>query len=60
MSDDPQETGADRKLISLEQSHEVWHWTKFLRCTEQELRAAVTGVGHSADRVREHLAKRKS
>lgn len=60
MSDDPTKTGADRKLISLEQSHEVWNWTKSLRCTEQELRAAVTAVGNSADRVREHLAKRKS
>ena len=41
MSDDTSKTGADRKLISLEQAHELRDWTKSLGCTEQQLRDAV-------------------
>jgi len=58
MSDDPKKTGLDRKLISLEEPHEVRDWTMSLRCTEDELREAVKAVGHSAEKVREYL-KRK-
>ena len=57
MSDDPKKTGEDRKLISLEQDHEVRSWTQSLGVTEQQLRAAVAAVGHSADKVREYLRK---
>ena len=57
MPDDPKKTGQDRKLISLEEPHEVRSWTQSLGCTEQQLRAAVAAVGHSADRVREFLRK---
>ena len=59
MSDDPSKTGLDRKLISLEEVHEMRSWTQSLRCTEAELRAAVKAVGNSAEAVREHLAGRK-
>lgn len=58
MSDDPKKTGQDRKLIALEQEHEVRDWTKSLGCTEAELRAAVKAVGNSADRVRGFLKKK--
>jgi hypothetical protein len=58
MSDDPSKTGADRKLISLEQAHELRDWTQSLGCTEQQLRDAVKAVGHSADAVRSYLAKK--
>ena len=57
MSDDPKKTGEDRKLISLEQDHEVRSWTQSLGVTELQLRAAVAAVGHSADKVREYLRK---
>jgi len=59
MPDDPSKTGSDRKLISLEQEHEVRDWTASLGCTEQELREAVQTVGHSADEVRRFLSHRK-
>lgn len=55
MADDPKKTGQDRKLISLEEPHEIRSWTETLGVTEQQLRAAVAAVGHSAEKVREHL-----
>jgi len=58
MPDDPKKTGQDRKLIALEQEHEVRDWTKSLGCTEAELRAAVKAVGNSAEKVREFLKKK--
>ena len=59
MSDDPNKTGLDRKLIALGEAHEVRSWTQSLGCTEAELRAAVKAVGNSAEAVRQHLAGRK-
>ena len=47
MADDPKKTGLDRKLIALEEPHEVRSWTQSLKCTEAELRAA---VNHSAEK----------
>lgn len=58
MSDDKSKTGADRKLISLEQAHELRDWTQSLGCTEQQLRDAVKAVGNSAEAVRAYLAKK--
>lgn len=59
MSDDPSKTGLDRKLISLDEAHEVRSWTQSFNCTEAELRAAVKAVGNSAEAVRAYLASRK-
>jgi hypothetical protein len=59
MSDNKKQTGQDRKRISLEEDYEVRDWTKSLGCTEAQLREAVKAVGHSADEVREYLAKKK-
>jgi len=58
MSDNPQKTGLDRTLISLDEDYEVRDWCKSLGCTPEELRAAVKAVGNSAEAVRQHLAKR--
>jgi hypothetical protein len=58
MSDDKSKTGADRRFISLEQSHELRDWTQSLGCTEQQLRDAVKAVGNSAEAVRAYLAKK--
>jgi hypothetical protein len=55
MPDDPKKTGADRKLISLEQAHELRDWTQSLNCTEAQLREAVKAVGNSAEAVRQYL-----
>ena len=59
MPDDPNETGSDRKFISLEQEHEVRDWARSLGCTEDRLREAVRAVGHSAAEVRLYLKKPK-
>ncbi|MDM0002768.1 DUF3606 domain-containing protein [Variovorax sp. J22P240] len=58
MKDDPKKTGLDRKLISLNEPHEVRSWTESLGVTEKELQSAVAQVGNSAEKVREFL-KRK-
>ena len=58
MPDDPGKTGADRKLISLEQPHELRDWAQSLGCTEQQLREAVRNVGNSAEAVRRYLQKK--
>ena len=60
MTDDVKKVGnADRRLISLQEPYEVRDWCKSLGCTEAELKAAVTRVGHSAEKVREALRKKK-
>lgn len=58
MTDDPKKTGLDRKLIALDEPHEVRSWTESLGCTEEQLRDAVKAVGNSADAVRQHLKLR--
>jgi hypothetical protein len=58
MTDDPKKTGLDRKLIALNEPHEVLSWTKSLGCTEAQLREAVRAVGNSAEAVRVYLKKK--
>lgn len=38
MSDNPKKTGLDRKLIALDDPHEIKSWCESLGCTERELR----------------------
>ena len=59
MPDDLEKTGSDRKFISLEQEHELRHWTRKLDCSEEDLRKAVKVVGNSVDAVRKFLAARR-
>ena len=47
----------DGKLISLKEEHEVRYWTNALGISKEELERAVAAVGHSAEKVREHLGK---
>jgi hypothetical protein len=49
----------DRKLISLDEEHEVRYWTKTLGVSEQRLRDAVKRVGHSAAKVRVELGMKE-
>ena len=58
MADDPKKTGLDRKLIALNEPHEVLSWTESLGCTEAQLRDAVKAVGNSAEAVRVFLKKK--
>ena len=57
MEDDPNRTALDRKLISLEQEHELRYWTSAFNCSEKELRHAMEVVGNSATWVREYLRR---
>jgi len=60
MADNPNLRGSpDRDLISLEKAHERTRWAKKFGVTEEELRAAVAAVGHSAAKVEAHLKQRK-
>jgi hypothetical protein len=60
MTDDKKKVGnPDRRLISLKEPYEVRDWCKSLGCTEAELQVAVRQVGHSAEKVREALSKKK-
>lgn len=58
MSDDPKKTGLDRKLISINEPHELRSWSESLGVTADELREAVKAVGNSAEAVRAYLAKK--
>ena len=55
MPDNPNKTGLDRKLIAIDEPHEVRSWTEALKCSETQLRDAVRVVGNSADAVRAYL-----
>jgi hypothetical protein len=55
MADESKKTKLDRKLIDLDEPHEMRSWTESLGCTEQQLRGAVKAAGNSADKVCEYL-----
>lgn len=56
--DDPKKTGLDRKLIAMDEPHEVRRWTESFGVTADELREAVKAVGNSAEAVRAYLGKK--
>lgn len=45
----------DSSEISLEEPYEVEYWCKKFHCTKQQLKDAVSVVGHSAKAVGEYL-----
>jgi hypothetical protein len=58
MPDDPNKIGkGDDQRINLNQAHEVAYWTKTLRVTENQLRAAVQKVGPMVRDVKAELGK---
>jgi hypothetical protein len=57
MADDPKKTGLDRKLIAIDEPHEVRSWSEALGCTAEQLKEAVKAVGNSAQAVRLFLKK---
>ncbi|MDM0036823.1 DUF3606 domain-containing protein [Variovorax sp. J22P271] len=58
MADDPKKTGLDRKLIAMNEPHEVRSWSYALGVTKQQLEEAVKAVGNSAEAVRAYLKKK--
>jgi hypothetical protein len=49
--------GTDRKLIAMQEEHEVRYWTEALGVSKEELQKAVDKVGNSAEAVRKALGK---
>jgi hypothetical protein len=60
MSDDlSKRRPQDANKISTTEDYEVRDWSKRLGCSPTELKDAVKEVGHSADKVRDYLSKKK-
>lgn len=60
MPDDPTKRGPqDRSRISLEEDYEVRYWTRRFGVSKEELAEAVRAVGHSVERVSEHLGMKQ-
>jgi hypothetical protein len=60
MPDDPTKRGPqDRSRISLEEDYEVRYWTRRFGVSKEELAEAVGAVGHSVERVSEHLGTKQ-
>ena len=55
MSEDKGKYGNDELEVSLDHEWERHNWTKWLHCSEQELRHAVESVGADPDNVRRFL-----
>ena len=51
--------GADAALIALGESYEVAYWSKKLKITPAQLKAAVKKVGHSARKVEAYIKELK-
>jgi len=51
--------GADAALIALSESYEVAYWSKKLKITPAQLKAAVKKVGHSARKVEAYIREQK-
>jgi hypothetical protein len=57
ITDDLTNRGAqDRARVALGEPHEVHYWTRELGVSQEQLQHAVSAVGHSAEKVRQHLA----
>lgn len=51
--------GADAALIALSEAYEVAYWSKKLKITPAQLKAAVKKVGHSARKVEVYIKEQK-
>lgn len=52
---DKQDANIDDRHIEFEDPRELPYWLKFLDTTKDELLAAISAVGTSADAVKRHL-----
>ncbi len=55
MSEDNTRQGDEELVISLDQDWERRNWSRWLNCSEPELRHAVESVGADPDNVRRFL-----
>ena len=51
--------GADAALIALSETYEVAYWSKKLKITPAQLKAAVKKVGHSVRKVEAYIQEQK-
>ncbi|MBR1192633.1 DUF3606 domain-containing protein [Bradyrhizobium sp. AUGA SZCCT0240] len=51
--------GADAALIAMSEAYEVAYWSKKLKITPAQLKAAVKKVGHSARKVEAYIGEQK-
>ena len=59
MTDDKgKQAGLDNDFVNLEEPWRVHYWTTKLKCTPDELRAAIAVVGHAVVRIRAFLTKK--
>ncbi|MBR1269289.1 DUF3606 domain-containing protein [Bradyrhizobium sp. AUGA SZCCT0222] len=60
MADDKKKRGgADAALIAMSEAYEVAYWSKKLKITPAQLKAAVKKVGHSARKVEAYIGEQK-
>jgi hypothetical protein len=60
MADDKKKRGGmDRALIALSEAYEVSYWSKKLKITAAQLKAAVKKVGHSVKKVEAYIKLQK-
>ena len=60
MADDKKKrSGMDRALIALSEAYEVSYWSKKLKITAAQLKAAVKKVGHSVKKVEAYIKLQK-
>jgi hypothetical protein len=58
MTDDKSKpAGLDNDFVSLDEPWQVHYWTTKLKCTPDELRAAIAEVGQAVPRIRAHLSQ---
>jgi len=58
MPDDRKNRGApDNKRIDVNDEHELRNWAQSFDVTPEQIRDAVSRVGTSAEKVRQHLGK---
>ena len=51
------QTGLDNDFVSLEEPWQLHYWTTKLKCTPDELRAAIAEVGNAVVKIRAFLKK---
>jgi hypothetical protein len=56
--DNSKPAGLDNDFVGLEEPWQVHYWTTKLRCTPEELRAAIAEVGYAVVSIRAFLTKK--
>jgi hypothetical protein len=59
MTDDAKRAQRDHRLIELDDPDEIVYWLKYLDTSRDELMAAISAVGTSAQAVKDHLREKR-